>query len=247
MPSSKAYNVYVSPDGKHCTTEACWGDPEEFLKAVAGSSYAGLVTQYTHGKASGYTFGGSLSVKYSSLKYDKIFYQNDLATILAAAVAHFGAVGTTAEYHLFLPPGYDSCYDASTACYSPNNLKTFAFCAYHNSEYVPSLKTSIVFSVEPFAGAQVKYQGKEVYICGYTGPSAKPSLNNFTASNVVHESFESWADPIVNYYPLGYFNPTYDEIADVCAGSYYFKFGAGGKSWIVQEIYSNLVHGCTSQ
>ena len=90
-----------APYGGTCTTEACWGNPEEFLKALAGSSFAGLITQYTPGKASGYTYGGSLSVTYSSLKYDRIFYQNDLGTILAAAIAHFGSVGTTTRSPTF--------------------------------------------------------------------------------------------------------------------------------------------------
>jgi hypothetical protein len=249
MPSSTAYNVYVSPDGKHCMTESCWGTPEEFLKGIAGSSFVGLISQYTHGKASGYTYGDSVAVPYTSLKYYHVFYDNDLLTILAAAVKHFGKVGTTAEYHIFTPPGYDVCETETTSCYSPDNLKAFAFCAYHSSAYVPSLKTNIVWSVEPWAGAQATYHGRKVYVCANSDPSLKPDPASFQASVLAHESFESWSDPVFpppSYVPLGYIDNAGAEIGDVCAYQFFTTLNFGKNTYNVQTMYSNAAHACNN-
>jgi hypothetical protein len=249
MPSSTAYNVYVSPDGKHCLDESCWGTPEEFLKGLAGSSFAGLVTQYTNGKAGGYTYGDSVSVPYTTLKYVHVFYDNDLLRILAAAVKHFGKTGTTAEYHIFTPPGYDVCSTETTSCYSPDNIADFQFCAYHTSEYVPALKTNIVWSVEPWAGAKVVSHGKSYYGCGNSDPSLKPDPASFQASLLAHESFESWSDPVFpppTYNPLGYVNYDGDEIGDVCAYRFFTTLKFGKNTYNVQDMYSNAVHGCNN-
>ena len=54
MSSAEAYNVYVN-----CKDERCWGHPEEFLKGLAGSTLAGLITQYTGGAPTAYRFKGA--------------------------------------------------------------------------------------------------------------------------------------------------------------------------------------------
>jgi hypothetical protein len=250
MPSSTAYDVYVSPDGKHCMDESCWGTPEEFLKGLAGTKFAGLVTQYTHGKASGYTYGDSIAVPYTSLAYSNVFYDNDLGTILAAAVKHFGKAGNTVEYHIFLPPGYDTCEDETTSCYSPDNLPAFAFCAYHSSAYIPALATNVIYSIEPWAGATVKGgNGKKYYPCGNSSPSVAPSAANFQASLLAHESFESWSDPLFpapSYDPLGYVNYYGMEIGDVCAYRFFTTLKTKKFSYNVQDMYSNAAHACNN-
>jgi hypothetical protein len=189
MTSSTAYNVYVTLDGKTCATEKCWGDPEEFLKALSGSSLAGVAQQYTGGAASAYTFGGSVAVKYH-LNYSNTFYNNDLFTILAAAYKHFKATGLNAEYHIFLPPGIDTCFDQYGICYSPDNLNSFAFCAYHTAA-LAGPGTYIVYSVEPYQNAKVKINGKSYFACqNTTVPAGTNRLNSGTASTLSHESFE---------------------------------------------------------
>ncbi len=221
------------------------GHTRGFFKGIAGSESVGLIEQYTGTSATGYKYGGSAAVPYTSLKYEKVFYDNDLLTILATAVAHFRKVGTTAEYHIFIPPGYDVCETETTSCYSPDNLPDFAFCAYHSSAYVPSLKTNIVYSIEPWAGAKVSYNGKEIYGCGN---SAKPSVESFQASLLAHESFESWSDPVFpppSYNPLGYVNYDGDEIGDVCAYRFFTNVKVGKTTYNVQDMYSNEDHGCS--
>lgn len=243
MNASVAYNVYVSLDGKTCTTESCWGDPEEFLKALAGSSMAGLVQQYTGGAPTAYTFGGSMAVKYPH-PYTNTFYFEDLITILAAAAHHFKAVGLNAEYNLFLPKGVDTCFDQTASCYSPDNLSSFAFCAYHTAVFAAA-NTPIVFSVEPYQNATYKYQGKTYYGCqNSTVPAGTNRLNSGTASTLSHESFESWSDPLPN---TGYFNAIFGaEVGDVCAYWSMAPFTSGSASWWIQQEYSNSVHGCNN-
>jgi hypothetical protein len=246
MPSSTAYNVYVTPDGKTCATESCWGDPEEFLQALTGSPLAGVAQQYTGGDANAYTYGGSVAVKYK-LAYSNTFYNNDLFTILVAAVKHFKAVGLTSQYHLFLPPGIDTCFDQYGICYSPDNLNSFYFCAYHSAVYAGKDSAGhpiyITYSVEPYQNAKVKINGKKYYACqDQVEPTGVNRLNSGTASTLSHESFEAWSDPLPN---TGWFNSSYGmEIGDVCAYSFMANESMGGKSWYVQQEYSNTYHGC---
>lgn len=244
MPSSKAYNIYVTLDGKTCKTESCWGNPEEFLKALAGSTFAGIAQQYTKGAASAYTFGGSLSVHLNH-PYSNTLYNEDLFTVLAAAAHKFGAVGLTSQYHLFLPPGTDTCFDQYAICYSPDNLKSEVFCAYHSAVLynVGGKATPIVFSVEPYQNVQIEYNGAKAYLCqNSTVPKGTNRLNSGTASTLSHESFEAWSDPEPN---TGWFNPYYgEEIGDVCA--YRFMDHQPTGKWWIQQEYSNTYHGCAS-
>ena len=236
MPASSAINVYISVDGgKTCTTEVCWGHPEEFLKALAGTKFVGLITQYTKGAASGYKYGGHVSVKFPLYPHT-VLYENDLFTILAAAAKSAGKIGTSFEYHLFIPPGVDTCFDLTTSCYSPDNPSTWAFCAYHSSAYVPAYKNFLVFSVEGYMNA--KFPGCR--------NSAKVTSENMQASVLSHESFESWSDPVFNPAPLGYQGP-FGEIGDICAYQFFTDVKGGGRTWNVQQEYSNAVHGCNNQ
>jgi len=246
MPSATAYNVYVSPNGKKCTNESCWGQPEEFLKKLTGTKFAGLITQYTGGPASGYTYGGSVAVNYP-LNYVHVIYGNDIGNILAAAIGHFGQAGVTNEYHLFLPPGYDTCFDETNVCYSPDNLASFGFCAYHSFAYVPALKNYVVFSIEPWAGAKYTYKGHKYWACANSSPTAPPGTRNFQASVLAHEAFESWSDPIQTPAASGNLNYYGMEIGDVCAYRFFTNVGSGSNAFNVQTMYSNAAHACNNK
>jgi len=241
MNASTAYDIFVTPDGKKCATEKCWGNPNDFLKALTGSPLVGLVQQYTKGAPTGYKFGGSTAVQYH-LAYTNTFYFNDLLTILSAAAHHFKAVGLNVEYHLFLPPGIDTCFDQTNICYSPDNLSSFFFCAYHTA--VLSSAGPIVFSVEPWQAATVDIGGQKFYACTIPVKGFN-ILNSATASTLSHESFESWSDPLPN---TGWFNTQYgQEIGDVCAYHFEDVFASKGKQWFIQDEYSNSFHGCDNK
>jgi hypothetical protein len=236
MTSSRAFNVYVN-----CKDESCWGDPEHFLMELPKTDLARVITQYTNAAPSAYQYGGSVSVKYRH-PYSNTYYNEDLFSILAAAVRHFGSTGLQTEYHLFLPKRVDTCFDQTKTCYSPDDLRKFKFCAYH--DFVTLNRQTILYSVEPFQNVYVKVRGNEYPACHVpTSASGVNELDSATASSLSHESFESWSDPEPN---TGWYNSLYgDEIADACA--YYFMafHEIGGEKYYIQDIYSNKLHGCS--
>jgi hypothetical protein len=236
MASSKAYNVYVN-----CKDESCWGHPEEFLEGLPSIDLTTIITQYTGSAASSYQYAASVSVKYRH-PYSNTYYNEDLYSILAAAVRHFGSTGLQTEYHLFLPKGVDTCFDQTKSCYAPDDLRHFEFCAYH--DYVALKSQAILYSVEPFQDVYVRIHGREYPACHVpTSASGVNELDSATGSTLGHESFESWSDPEPN---TGWYNSLYgDEIADAC--SYYFMalHEIGSEEYYIQDIYSNAVHGCS--
>src|SRR5581483_7620055 len=178
MKRAASFNVYVN-----CKSggESCWGDPEGFQKNLTGSAYAGLLTQYTAAPPAAYTFGGAFSIKYST--YTKLFYQNDLLTVLHAALEKNGRrAGYSTVYHIFLPKGSDTCFDRSRACYSPDHPKRFNFCAYHESVSFPDVPEPVIVSIEPY---------QMVSFCASRASRGASALTNSTVSTLAHETFES--------------------------------------------------------
>lgn len=234
MSSNVSINLYVN-----CPDESCWGNPEEFLSGLTGSAFMGLATQYTGGPSSAYTFGGSMSVTHQ-LHYSNTFYNEDIFSVLAAGVTKFQALGLGVQYHIFLPSGTDTCFDQTKICYSPDNLRSFYFCAYHDAVQYGS--QYIVYSVEPYQKATVTIRGNKYYACqNQIVPPHTNRLNSGTASTLSHELFESVSDPLPN---SGWFNPYYGEIGDVCAYRFMTNVKLGGRKFYIQQEYSNAVHGC---
>jgi hypothetical protein len=242
MSRVTSYNIYVSLDGKKCTTESCWGHPEEFLKGLTGSPLAKLLTQYTGGTAAGIKFGKSTSVTHTAFYggYSNTFYNVDLFKVLLDGITNLKvAPDATKEFHIFLPPGVDTCFDQTGICYSPDNLSAFAFCAYHTAALYNN--TPVIFSVEPWQNAVVNIGGTNVPACQVQNP---PNLDNGTASTLSHELSESVSDPFPN---TGYFNANYGmEIGDVCAYQFLFTANFGSKAYTIQQEYSNAKHGCAN-
>ncbi len=232
--------VYVDYTG---TIAANWGNPEGFLNDLGKSTFIHLVDQYAGVTTNGrYTVGANASVTYGF--YGNTLYEHELWAI-AHSVAKTDGAGTGHIYHIFLPAGVDTCFDQSTACYSPDNTNNFYFCAYHSSVTFSDIGT-VLFSVEPYQltpGCQV------------ATPSPNGQLADSTNSVLSHELFEAITDPIVGN---GWTNHTStpmggSEIGDEChtAGD-----GAGnnlaptflinGKSYEVQTEYSNHYHACAT-
>jgi hypothetical protein len=230
MKMAASYNVYVN-----CKSggESCWGDPEGFQKNLTGSAFAQLLAQYTDAPPAAYTFGGAFSVKYSS--YTKLFYQNDLLTILHAALAKNGGKdGYASIYHLFLPKGTDTCFDRSRSCYSPNHPATFNFCAYHESVAFPDIPGHVIVSIEPY---------QLVGFCASRKSAGASALTNSTASTLAHETFESITDPGPAF---AWFNFTFNsEVGDLCQ-SYQWKISVNGTVYSLQPMYSNTYHACAA-
>jgi hypothetical protein len=227
IKAAPAFNIYVNCAGG----ESCWGDPEGFQRNLSGSTFAALLTQYTHAPPTAYTFGGTFNVKYHS--FTKLLYQNDLLTILHAALVKNGRLaGYSAIYHIFLRKGTDTCFDRSRACYSPDHPKTNNFCAYHESVAFKDVAEPVIVSVEPY---------QKVGFCASRASSGASALTNSTASTLAHETFESITDPGPAF---AWFNFTFDsEVADLCE-TYQWKIAVSGTTYSLQPMYSNKYHAC---
>ncbi|MBV9232738.1 MAG: hypothetical protein JO030_01740 [Candidatus Eremiobacteraeota bacterium] len=230
MKEAASFNIYVNCPSH---TESCWGDPEGFEKNLTGSTFAKLLTQYTKSSPRGYTLGGSFSVKYRS--YTKLLYQNDLLTVLHAALVKNGKqAGYATMYHIFLPKGTDTCFDRTRVCYSPDHPATNSFCAYHESVAFKDVPQPVIASVEPY---------QKVGFCASRASSGASALTNSTVSTLAHEMFESITDPGPAY---GWFNFTFgSEIGDLCQ-TFQWKISVDGVVYSIQPMYSNHYHACAN-
>lgn len=228
MTTAASFNVYVD-----CKAggESCWGDPEGFEKNLTGSRFTALLKQYTDSAPSGYTFGGSFNLRYHT--FTKLFYRNDLLAVLHAALIGNGKLaGYTNIYHIFLPKGFDTCFDRSRSCYSPDHPSTNRFCAYHEVVKFSDVRQYVVASIEPY---------QKVGFCASRASSGASSLTNSTASTLGHEIFESITDPGPAF---AWFNFTYDdEVADLCE-ALQWKIEVGPTLYSLQPMYSNKYHAC---
>ncbi|HET6276240.1 MAG TPA: hypothetical protein VFE16_09960 [Candidatus Cybelea sp.] len=228
MTAAASFNIYVN-----CKTggETCWGDPEGFQRALTGSTFAALLQQYTKSGPSSYTFGGAFAVKYHS--YTKLFYANDLLSVVHAALEkNGGQAGYATIYHVFLPKGTDTCFDRSRSCYSPDHPRTFNFCAYHESVAFKDVADEVIVSIEPY---------QMIDGCASRASAGASALTNSTSSTLGHETFESITDPGPAF---AWFNFTFfDEVADLCE-TFEWKIAVGGTAYSLQPMYSNKYHAC---
>lgn len=232
MKTAVEHDIYVNCPS---SDQKCWGDPEGFLQNLTASKLVRLLGQYTKASTGAYTFGEGTPISYTA--YSKIYYNNDLFSILHSVAKALGGTGYTNEYHIFLPKGVDNCFDGTTECYSPDNPANWVFCAYHGEVTFSDLGP-IVFSVEPY---------QNVKGCNYKLPKGYNPLDNATDSTLAHETFESITDPNPNSFStLGWYNLPYNsEIADLCV-AFPMKQTIGAEKVFIQTMYSNKYHGCAN-
>ncbi|HTU82792.1 MAG TPA: hypothetical protein VMF61_11720 [Candidatus Acidoferrales bacterium] len=233
MKTALWHNIYVN-----CRqgTDGCWGDPQSFQKALTNSQLVKLLTQYTKAKAGAYVFSDGTQVQWPT--YSKYVYDNDLFSILHAVAKQNGGNFQTAEYHIFLPRGVDTCFDGTSECYSPDVRSTFYFCAYHGYVKFSDIG-AVTFSVEPY---------QNVNGCVYPNlPKGYDPLVNSTDTTLAHETFESITDTNPSTYKtLAWYNLAYNqEVADLCDDfPMVQKFGK--LKLFIQEMYSNKYHACAN-
>ena len=135
-----------------------WGDPWTFLFNLFGT-YTDIihtVDQYVGQTANNrYTVNGTTAWVSWYNPPRPMSFSDVQASVIAAVHAIFpsgGGGGYNIEYHIFLPPGQDTCL-SSTVCYSPDNSSTFSFCAYHSSMNTTDTNGAaihVIYSVEPY-------------------------------------------------------------------------------------------------
>lgn len=239
---ASSHAVYFTNNGR-CTIGHCWGNPEGFLHNLGRSDFIHVVDQYVKLNAPlRYTVGFNAQ---HNAKLPKKLFTSDLLAVLHALVASKREAGYRHIYHLFLPPGIDTCFDppSDNQCYSPDNPATFVFCAYHGSVDFGDLSEHVLLSVEPF---------QAVAGCN-TGPgSPNGELVDSTNDTLSHELFETITDPdgdaFWNHSNLALFG---QEIGDECLfvnpvtlAASEPTFPINGKLYRVQSEYSNQRHAC---
>jgi len=232
--------IYVDRPSTH------WGDPAKFIKDLGKSEFMEVVDQYVGASGSNrYKLGQGFKTA-SYLGTSTYISINSIANLVSAA-AIFGGKNFDHVYHVFLPKGVDTCFDAAkTVCYSPDIPKTFFFCAYHASITYKD-GSSLLFSVEPY---------QDVLGCSVppTG-SANSQLIDSTDSVLSHEIFETITDPLgTSWWVQALTFANGEEIGDLCTraqqgsdSNYYWDYGKvklNGNWYTVQPEYSNAFHGC---
>jgi hypothetical protein len=240
VDSAESHAIYLLPNGK-CPISQCWGNPEGFLRDLAESRFIHLVDQYIGLRASErYTLGDRAKISYTPPTVP--FTDADVQTFVHAVASAAGENGYGHIFHVFLPPGQDECFDSTfTVCYSPDNVNTFAFCAYHGSVDFPDIG-HVLYSVEPF---------QDVPGCRVRPGTPNGQLVDSTNDVLSHELFETITDPD----GTGWWNSTGlgmlgQEIGDECVfviasfDSDPFIYKIDDHSYATQPEYSNAVHGC---
>ena len=252
--SMENHAIYLHPKGG-CTIAGCWGNPERFLRDLGKSQMIHIVDQYTGSTANNrYTVAAeATNVNYTPAP--KPFTDNDMVALVHAVVAsrseeHHYASGYGHEYHIFLPPGQDECFDSTfTVCYSPDNPATWFFCAYHGSADFSDIG-HVLYSVEPF---------QNVPGCNVEPGTPNGQLVDSTNDVLSHETFETITDPDGTAW-FNDFNQSLfqQEIGDECS---FLAFNAAGiftgfdpsnvtlngNKYAIQPEYNNADHACTAR
>jgi hypothetical protein len=238
-----SHAVYLNPGGE-CTIASCWGDPERFLDDVGESDFIHILDQYVGLQRNQRYTRGPRAVLTGALSTTPLS-ESDLIAILHGVVARTGAGGYGNIYHIFLPPGVDTCFDApsNNECYSPDNPATFAFCAYHDSVTYTDLG-HVLFTVEPWQGPTSGCEDSPV-----GAPNSQ--LIDSTDDTLSHELFETISDPDGTAWWNATDSALYgNEMADECLfigpDNYFAEptFPMDGHLYRVQSEYSNGKHAC---
>lgn len=244
VPSMQNHAIYMNPNGR-CTIAGCWGDPEGFLSDLGQSNFIQVVDQYTGG-AGPYTVSDThFTVNYHPNAAP--FTDADMLAIVHAAAALTGQAGYGNEYHVFLPPGQDECFNLGyKVCYSPDDLKTFAFCAYHGSADFSDIG-HVLYSVEPF---------QDTFGCSSRPGTPNGQLADSTNNVLSHEVFETITDPDGTAWWNSLANGIFgQEIGDECSFLLFTPIGVffdpsnvtlNGKAYATQPEYNNAQHACTT-
>ena len=249
LTSAVNHAVYIDLPAKSTIAKE-WGNPEGYLKDLFAGSFIHLSDQYTGSTTDNYTVGQNAMATYREYTEDgfnPVLYEHELWRIVHAVASKPGyGAGPGHIYHLFLPENFDTCFDESTECYSPDNFATWYFCAYHDSIRFNDIGV-VFFTVEPY---------QNVDGCAVHEPTPNGKLIDSTNSVLTHETFETISDPEP---PSGYTNQItldmqYAEVGDECQpltddnGDFLVPtFKIDGKKYAVQLIYSNTYHACAAQ
>jgi hypothetical protein len=244
--AAQSHPLYVLNKAVNCSTPDCWGNPEQFLKDLAGSEFIHIADQYTGRNSNNqYILGAGATINVTLPQ--RPLTDLDMLAIVHAVASQTHQTGYDHIYHVFLPPGTDECFDSTfTICYSPDKPATFFFCAYHSSVDFTDIG-HVLYSVEPF---------QNVPGCNVSPGSPNGQLTDSTDSVLSHELFETITDPNGTGWWNTESNELFgDEIADECifliftpVGAFFDPpvFNIGKNRYAVQMEYNNFIHACST-
>lgn len=248
VTSMQQVAIYLNPEGK-CTIASCWGNPEGFLRDLGKSDMIRITDQYTDSSAENRYTVDETDVIINYKPTGKPLIDAQVLGIVHAVAAALGTPdGYSNEFHVFLPPGQDECFtDSFKVCYSPDEPKSFAFCAYHSSATFTDAVGHVLYSVEPF---------QDVPGCQVRPGTPNGQLADSTNNSLSHETFETITDPDGtawwNSADVGIFG---EEIGDECSFVLFTPTAAffdpsnvtlNDKSYAIQPEYDNSQHACTT-
>lgn len=255
--SMESHAIYLHPKGG-CTIAGCWGNPEGFLRDLGKSDMIHIVDQYVGSTANDRYTVAKESVNVNYTPPEKPFTDADMvalvhAVVVATAEDNHYAAGYSNEYHIFLPPGQDECFDTTySVCYSPDNPPTFFFCAYHSSVDFKDIG-HVLYSVEPF---------QDVDGCSSRPGTPNGQLVDSTNDTLSHETFETITDPDGTAWWNSLNNGLFgQEIGDECSFLIFISnphpppsmlvfsdpsnVTLNGNKYAIQPEENNSVHACT--
>jgi hypothetical protein len=230
LVAAQSNNVYIN------CAPSCWGTPSTFLTHLGLSNFIHVTDEYVHATAGArYTVGAATSITAPAPKAP--LSPTDILTYVhSAARAHGSGYGHV--YHIFLRPGVDICVSANV-CYSPDNMTTFFFCAYHGSVDFPDLG-HVLYTVQPF---------QNVPLCAVMQPSPNGAIVDSTASALSHELIETITDPDGDaWFAQSSLIEYGQEIADICETPFgeYAPVSIQRKLYAIQPEYANKYHACAT-
>lgn len=250
--TAEAHPIYLLPNG-NCLIAQCWGNPEEFLLDLRISEFIHITDQYVGTTANDrYSVGARTKISYKPTPKTAPLTDLDMQAIVHKVASASGQTGYGHIYHVFLPPGQDECFTATSGvCYSPDVPSTFFFCGYHSSMDFKDIG-HVLYTVEPF---------QDVPGCSVRPGTPNGQLVDSTDNTLSHETFETITDPD----GTAWFNFTAvvlegAEIGDEC--SFFVILPTGPKTaeaffdpsvstigfhrYAVQPEYANNEHACGS-
>ncbi len=243
LTATQHHPIYVNQTPSH------WGNVGGFLTDLGKSDFIHLVDQYTGNYSDNrYTLGTSFQATYP-IPANHTLQINDILALVHAGAAIKGN-GYGHVYHVFLPQGVDMCWvDGVGGCYSPDNIPTFVFCAFHSAVDFTDAVGHVLFTVEPYQNTP-----------GCSAPpsgTANSQLIDSTNDTLSHEIFETISDPDLDAWWVQALTFAYgNEIGDLCTnvqqiGAHYYSYNPtiplNGHWYTIQAEYSNRMHGCSSQ
>jgi len=165
------------------------------------------------------------------------YYAQDLATLVHAAGRTFGT-GLQHVVNMFYNQGVDLCpFDG--VCYSPDNLSTWNFCAYHNYYDFPDIGR-VIFTMQPYANVGNPNLPASEAGCQVPPGGMHSQAVESMANALSHETFEAISDPEVSAWVQGFIDY---EMADLCIRLWY-DIPLAGPTYRLQGEYSNQHHAC---